>query len=819
MNRLQPAARLFHTLVIVAGLIVCVWVLPGAELRQPVVLGALLLLAVATSTLDVPIRPGHATVTVSTAVAFAGLLLAGPHDGLIVALVSAFSRSTLGARERTAPDRVLFATASIAIALEGAGLVFVRTGGTFDAGVVRAGPIAAAALVFVLLDLGLAAGGRIPLLQDDRQISWPRAMLWSGAGCLLSVGAAILASGLIRLSEIVLVPLILVPVYLSYHGYRLHMGRIEDERQQVKYTATVHLATIEALARAIDAKDQSAFTRLWRVQLYAARLARAIGLAEPDVEGIKTAALLQDVGKLAVPEHILSKPGPLTRQELEKVRSHPELGAEIIAGVPFPYPVAPTILSHHEHWDGSGYPQGLRGEAIPIGARILTIVDYFDAVTTDRPYRTAFSVEEAIDLLKREAGSALDPRLVKTFVSLLPELLAENAANERHARPQSTTGGGRPGAAGPMIDAPQSAFENIALAHREIYALYEIAQPMSTGLSAADTMALLSAKLAKIVPWSACTLFLRDPKTQTLRCSFAAGLDVNRLLNHALTGGIDLDGWVARTRRTLLNSDPRAIFESAGVDATTELHSAMMAPLVFNDTVIGVLTVYHVEPDRYTEGHRRLLERVAEQAGVVLHNSLVFEKTQEEALTDALTGLSNRRSIVLHFSQELARAERLQSKVALILLDVDEFKSINDTYGHNIGDRALSEVAAALQSVLRPYDLCARYGGDEFVLVLPNCTRESADSRCAELQQRISHVQVEIWPDTTVTLGASAGVAVFPDDGGTFEMLVAEADHRMYLDKASRKQTVPSPRSAASATGGSGHAAAEATPAAPGSLI
>ncbi len=299
-------------------------------------------------------------------------------------------------------------------------------------------------------------------------------------------------------------------------------------------------------------------------------------------------------------------------------------------------------------------------------------------------------------------------------------LLAESAAYEQHAPANSLTSF-RPGAS--AVDSaaatPQSAFENIALAHREIYALYEIAQPMSTSLSAADTMALISSKLAKIVPWSGCSLFLRDSKSHTLKCAFAVGLDVPRLLNRTLSGEYSLDGWMARTRRPLVNSDPRIMFESAGLDGRTELKSALVCPLVFNDTLIGVLAVYHVDADRYTEGHRRLLERVAEQAGVVLHNSLVFEKTQEEALTDALTGLPNRRSIMLHLSQELSRAERLRSRVALILLDIDEFKSINDTHGHNIGDRALCEVATALQSVLRSYDLCARYGGDEFVLVLP----------------------------------------------------------------------------------------------------
>src|SRR5436309_9762594 len=190
------------------------------------------------------------------------------------------------------------------------------------------------------------------------------------------------------------------------------MGRIEDEQQHVHQTSDLHLATIEALARAIDAKDQTAQSHVRRVQMYAVGLARAMGLSEPEIRGVKTAALLHDIGKLAVPEHILSKPGPLTQEEFQKIRIHPQIGAEIIAAVPFPYPVAPLILSHHERWDGKGYPQGLKGEQVPIGARILTIVDYFDAVTTERPYHKALPHDSAIDLLKHAPGRALDTALV-----------------------------------------------------------------------------------------------------------------------------------------------------------------------------------------------------------------------------------------------------------------------------------------------------------------------------------------------------------------------------------------------------------------------
>ena len=140
---------------------------------------------------------------------------------------------------------------------------------------------------------------------------------------------------------------------------------------------------------------------------------------------MKTAALLHDIGKLAVPEHILSKPGPLTPEEFQKIRAHPKVGADIVSSVPFPYPVAPLILSHHERWDGKGYPAGLKGEEIPLGARILSVVDYFDALMAERPYHKAMSFDAAVGLLQQEAGKGLDPAVVAKFIELLPALQAE----------------------------------------------------------------------------------------------------------------------------------------------------------------------------------------------------------------------------------------------------------------------------------------------------------------------------------------------------------------------------------------------------------
>jgi diguanylate cyclase (GGDEF)-like protein len=265
------------------------------------------------------------------------------------------------------------------------------------------------------------------------------------------------------------------------------------------------------------------------------------------------------------------------------------------------------------------------------------------------------------------------------------------------------------------------------------------------------------------------------------------------LLNATLRAGDGLDGWVAWHRRTLINANPRITFDAAGVTGDLSLNAAMVCPLHFNGGFIGSLALYHVEANHFTEDHRRLIERIGEQAGAVMHNAMLFEQTQEDSLTDPLTGLPNRRSMLVYLARELARAERLGSEIAFIVMDIDGFKAINDIYGHHIGDYALHEVASALQSALRPYDLCVRYAGDEFIVVLTDCGREAADAKRRELQNRVADIQLDVRAGSRLPLAASAGAAVFPGDGTTYDALLTAADRRMYRDKSARQGHTPRP--------------------------
>jgi len=802
MNQLPLAGRVYVASVIVAGAIVMAICLPLADFtREPVLFAALVALGSAAAAMRVtlPLTTSGSTLSVSYVVDFGALLLLGPHEAMVVAAASAFCQCHVNNKEKNPPSRTMFSMAALVLTVQGAGLALLWLTEPAAAASVSsiARPLVGAATAYFLLHTGLIATALALSTGQPVSTTWRTNYLRTAPSYFVGAGAAAIGAALVTKTGYWFAPLAFAPIYLTYRTYKVYMGRIEGEQRHVQQTSDLHLATIEALARAIDAKDQNTQMHIRRVQLYAAGMAKSVGLSPAAIQGVKTAALLHDIGKLAVPEHILSKPGPLTQEEFQKIRIHPEVGAEIIAAVPFPYPVAPIILSHHERWDGKGYPQGLKGEEIPIGARILTIVDYFDAVTTERPYHKALSHESAIGLLTHEAGRALDASLVGVFVEILPTLLAEANAAEREilaaaVAPASEAFGST--AAGLVPGSAPNAFENIAMAHREIYALYEIAQSMGTSLGVADTMALVSSKLTKIIPWSGCALFLSTSDGDVLKCRYAAGIDAPQLLHATLKFGEGLSGWVALNRRTLVNANPAISFDAVGLKST-RLNSSIVVPLSYNDAFIGCLALYHTDKDRYSEDHRRLIERVGEQAGAVLHNAIVFEQTQEDSLTDPLTGLPNRRSMFVHLARELARAERLKSQVALIVMDIDGFKSINDSYGHHIGDHALREVALALQGALRPYDLCVRYAGDEFIIVLTDCSREAAEAKRLELQHRVAQVNVEVRPGKIIGLAVSAGASVFPHDGTTYETLLAEADHRMYRDKAARRgdlQTAPS---------------------------
>jgi diguanylate cyclase (GGDEF)-like protein len=358
-------------------------------------------------------------------------------------------------------------------------------------------------------------------------------------------------------------------------------------------------------------------------------------------------------------------------------------------------------------------------------------------------------------LLQQQAGTALDPALVRAFIEILPGLDPEAVAA---AGPAAATGSG-------------SALDHIAVAHREVHALFEIAAGLNASLRVEEIMAVLSTQLERLVPFSAGALFLWDPDSRRFRCRRAVGAAREVICQTTPSSLAELSSWLP----------------IAAADGSITLQSRLIAPLESKGRVIGALIVYAGYPEAYDEDHRRLLDRVARQATSAVANALAFEQAHEASLTDTLTGLANRRALMLQLERDLARASREQATLSVLLLDVDDLKRLNDTSGHEMGDRALKGAGAVIAASQRPYDLCARYGGDEFVAVLWDCDATQAAARCLELQRSIMSTRVPVDETTSVFVSVSVGVASYPMDGTTADALLAVADQRMYADKAARR--------------------------------
>ena len=558
--------------------------------------------------------------------------------------------------------------------------------------------------------------------------------------------------------------LVVIPLYLTYRSYRIYMERLGREQAQAREASDVQLKIIEALVLAIEAKDSTSDAHLQTLQKCAEALARAAGMQEDEIRGVQTAALLHDIGNLAVPDHILSKPAALTYEEYEKVKIHARVGAEILEAVPFPRPVAPLILAHHERWDGRGYPAGLANQDIPLGARVLAVADNFTALVSERPHRRARTLSEALEIIKQRAGKVLDPALVDSFVRILPTL------DLRLGREGIKTRSGLTASLDRRPATTNGVLGEIATAHREAMALQEISQGFGSSLGVIETMNMIDTRLDKLVPFSCCVLYLWNEDNGRFESRHVAGDGAQAWQTVSVATVVELE-----------RPDAEVLFND------TPLASRLVCSLTREGRVFGAIAVYHVDSDFYTDDHRRLLQRVTQQAASVVHNAIVFDRTQEASLTDALTGLPNRRSILTHLEQELARAARTQTSVAVAMLDLDGLKQINDRFGHVTGDTALRAVATGLRGAVRPYDLCARFGGDEFVVVLWQCDVADADRKCQELQTAVSDTRHETESGDVLSLGISAGIAVFGTDGTTAEQLLAAADKRMYDNKAARR--------------------------------
>jgi len=587
-----------------------------------------------------------------------------------------------------------------------------------------------------------------------------------------------------------------VPVIAAtFATYKVYFERVDEKTREAAEMSRLHLATVEALATAIDAKDQTTHYHVRRVQIYAAGMGEIFDLSEKEIEALKAGALLHDVGKLAVPDHILNKPGRLSTAEFEKMKVHTTVGAEILERVDFPYPVVPIVRHHHEQWDGKGYPDGLKGEEIPITARLLSVVDCFDSVREDRPYRRGMTREEASALLLRGAGTHFDPKIVDSFLENLPQFEAEiNALNldqpsfvDENLKPRALTLGD---IAKSKVRASSTAhLEQIKNAHREVYALYEIARTFGSSLDIEDTLSILVNKVGHIVPFSTCIVYLHDELKGYSTAAHVAGKNAELLRSRCVAPGEGVTGFVLSNRRAINRIDPALDFSDLDLLACEGEYRSMAAlPLSKDEHLLGALCVYSMELNEYTDDHLRLLETVARLASDALNNAVHHAEAESHALTDSLTGLPNARAMYVRFEQEAARARRSGRSFQVMMLDLDDFKLVNDTFGHKTGDQMLREMARILQAQLREYDFLARYAGDEFVAIVHDLPGEQVSDLHERIEHAVTGFSLHVRGSARASVGVSVGAATYDADGETLDQLLIAADQAMYSAKSEHKQ-------------------------------
>ncbi|MGA2717025.1 MAG: diguanylate cyclase [Bryobacteraceae bacterium] len=740
-------------------------------------LAAYLTAAIVASSVRIRLPGVPGKLSMNYAVIMAALLNIDLPSAMIVAVLSTLGQWMIQAVERPRWFDVVFSSVGVAVPVLTANFMLHLSPLPQLA-------LVAASLAWFLIDTAMSAG--LTGFTDGAEL---RASLRTSLQYLL--GGCI--AGAVHFMDQHLggpaLAISIVPLYLVYRSLGNHLGRLEEQQQHITEMAELHVRTIETLALAIDAEDDTAGAHLRRIQVYAREVGKELKLSHTEMKALEAAALLRDIGKLAVPEYITSKPGKLTPEEFEKMKVHPVVGSEILDRVRFPYPVAPIVRSHHEKYDGTGYPDGLAGGQIPIGARILSAVDCLDALASDRKYRKAMPLEQAMHYVAMESGKSYDPRVVailqRRFREFEQQVRAETAD---YVKLSSQLKLERSAAHVPKrADAVTRTRDHFPLAisgaRREFQMLIEAMNDLGSSLKLDETLAVLGVRLTTMVDHDAIAIYLiEDDK---LVPHFVKGESFQLFSSLEIPLGQGLSGWVAESGLPIANGNPAA--EAGYLNDPTKvtlLRSAISVPLGSTDGVVGVLTLYSLRARAFGTDDHRLLLAIAPKAGLAIQNALRFERAASAADTDQLTGLPNARFLFSQLQSEVDSAAQRNGSLAIAVIDLDGFKAANDQYGHLAGNRILHAVARSLRQNCRAGDLVARLGGDEFVILMREPERQ-AEETLARIDQAVRGLSFD--PGCEASISFSAGVANYPEDGLDAGTLLEKADERMYEVKRGKK--------------------------------
>jgi putative nucleotidyltransferase with HDIG domain len=606
--------RYYLQTVIAVGLFVVAQSLWQVAVNPPgfewFVLAALTLLT-GSFTVRIPGLPVR--ISVSETFTFTSVLLFGPAVGTLTVTLDALVISFWLDRSKRPPLKVFFNAAAPSIAIWVASEVFFYVSGAQPGEFGREDiaqliiPVFAFAALYFFINTGLVAGALATERRDSVFRLWVKNFPGVSINYFVGGSIAMLIVAYTDRIDVTVLSIIIPLLFISYLGFRTSMGRLEDANRHVDQVNELYMSTIETLAMAVDAKDQITHGHIRRVQVYAIELAKRVGVAEDrQLKAIAAAALLHDMGKLAIPEHILNKPGRLSGSEFDRMKQHAGLGADLLSSIRFPYPVVPIVRHHHESWDGSGYPSGIAGTDIPLGARILSVVDCFDALTSDRPYRPRLSNDEAFAILRERRGTMYDSLIVDTFLRAYPEIGPAAIKAGQEARTIFPTDD----ALEPTCQ-PSRSLRQIRANATETALLAEFNQSASHAESMTDLFDRAAQCLRQLLPATVFALYRYRPESDSLVCEWTAG-DPERLLDGlSIHAGQRITGWCGATQRTSVNSD--AALDLAQVTDMFQpvLRSTLSIPLVAGPRLVGVLTAYSSREQSFNNSHAYIAEQVA----------------------------------------------------------------------------------------------------------------------------------------------------------------------------------------------------------------
>jgi putative nucleotidyltransferase with HDIG domain len=623
-------ARAFIASMALAAAVCLVLAFSHWQSNDPVKFSCYLIAALLASSLKVSLPGIEGTLSVNFLFTLLGILELSLPQTLVIGLASTLAQFYWKPARRVKLVQLIFnlsqVTVSSAVAYGAYKLVVLY--------VLHApGPLALLVAAITHFGCNTAAMSTIIGVTENKPIPrvWTASYLWSFPYYMVGAAAAGLVNFLNRHIGWQSSLLILPPIYLMYRSYRLYLGKLETEKRHAEQVSSLHLRTIEALALAIEAKDETTGEHLHRVRVYAMELAKELGLTDDETEALRAASVLHDIGKLAVPEHIISKPGRLTPEEFEKMKIHPIVGGEILEQVRFPYPVVPIVRAHHEKWDGSGYPNGLAGEDIPIGARILAAVDCLDALASDRQYRKALPLHEAMAKVVADAGKSFDPKVVsilgRRYIELekmaneqplqAPVKLSTDIKVERGLAPAAgfaESGGPKSTVSG------QSADSGMRLSAARQQGQEILGLNADASLRIEDILALLAVRLNHLVPYDSLAVYC--PKNGTLSAEFVSGENFRLFCSLRIPEGEGLSGWVAQNHKAILNGNPSV--EPGYMNDPSKfstLRSALAVPLEGNTGVAAVLALYRAGQDAFTADDLLVVEAIGAGLGIAVENA------------------------------------------------------------------------------------------------------------------------------------------------------------------------------------------------------